>query len=87
MTPAYDGPILATGRNIGDAADTLYCRNGGELRGRSGGQKHRFAAGMATLAVAAMSAGLETMHQEVHVHKYVLPRHRCAEEASCLALQ
>ena len=30
MTPAYDGPIMVTGRNIGGSADTLYCRNGGE---------------------------------------------------------
>lgn len=29
MTPAYVGPILVTGRNIGGAEDGLFCRNGG----------------------------------------------------------
>lgn len=39
MTPAYSGPVLVIGRNIGGPDDALYCRNGGALAGRSACQE------------------------------------------------
>ena len=30
VTPAYAGPVLVTGRNMGGPQDAVFCRNGGE---------------------------------------------------------